>query len=150
MLDQPELVRGKAVLDVGTGSGLVAIAAARAGAARVQANDVDPRALEAAARNALHAGVTLELVPGDAAALPPPEVVLAGDVLSFVEWAGSLVPWLEGCARAGSSVLVADPQRTFRPRAGWHEVACVAAPADTDVPHAPPWPTRVWRLEAKE
>jgi predicted nicotinamide N-methyase len=81
LLDDPDLVAGRSVLDLATGSGLVAVAAARAGAAPVTANDIDPLSLAAAAANASANRVTLRLVEGDL--LDTDEkygVVLAGDV----------------------------------------------------------------------
>lgn len=109
VLDHPELVRGQDVVDLGTGSGIVAIAAARAGAKRVLATDLDPHARRAAALNASLNGVEIET-----AADPPPrwDLLLAADVL----YETGLRDWILGEARRRGPVLLADPQRTGTPR----------------------------------
>ncbi|MBP2704181.1 methyltransferase [Microbispora sp. RL4-1S] len=104
ILDHPELVRGRTVLDVATGSGLVAVAAALAGAAEVTANDVDPNALAATALNARANGVSVRLLPGDLLdRAPGQDVVLAGDVLYERPLAERVIPFLSrpGVALAG-------------------------------------------------
>src|SRR5688572_2610508 len=82
LLDNPALVAGKAVVDLGAGSGLTAIAAGRAGAASVLASDIDALALAAARLNAVLNGVALDVTPADLLAHPPAaaDVVLVGDL----------------------------------------------------------------------
>lgn len=109
VLDHPEIVKDRYVVDLGTGSGIVAIAAARAGAARVLATDLDPQARRAAALNADRNQVRIEIAP------EPPEtwdLLLAADVL----YETGLRDWILGEARSRGPILLADPQRTGTPR----------------------------------
>lgn len=117
VLDRPETVRGRRVFDLGTGSGLVAIAAMRAGAASVLAADVDPYAVTAAALNAAENGVAVETLHADLTEGPVPEVdlILAGDVFYDPEPAGRVMPFLTRCRAAGIEVLVGDPRRAPLP-----------------------------------
>ncbi|NYT39338.1 methyltransferase [Sphingomonas sp. R-74633] len=113
VVDRPETVRGRRVLDLGCGSGLVAIAAAKAGAAKVLAADVDPYAIAALALNAAANGVMIEGVHGDLTEGPVPDVdlILAGDVFYDPEPAARMEPFLARCRAAGIEVLVGDPYR---------------------------------------
>ncbi|BAL92024.1 hypothetical protein AMIS_68040 [Actinoplanes missouriensis 431] len=116
VLDDPDLVAGRSVLDLATGSGLVAVAAARAGATPVTANDIDPFSLAAAAANATANGVEVRTVEADL--LDSDEkygVVLAGDVFYSREMAGRVLPFLRRAAGRGSLVLVGDPGRAYLP-----------------------------------
>jgi predicted nicotinamide N-methyase len=118
ILAHPETVAGKRVLDVGTGSGIVAIAAARAGAASVMAADRDPYAVAAASLNADLNNVRIEVEQGDITANEPPSVdlVLAGDVFYDAEAAAGATAFLDRCLAAGIAVLVGDPGRADLPR----------------------------------
>jgi predicted nicotinamide N-methyase len=124
VLDHPGLVAGRRVLDVGTGSGLVAIAAALAGARTVTATDVDPFALAAARRNAQLNGVTVtvraaDLLSGAAeaeGAVGEADVVLAGDLFYERRLAERVVPFLDRGRAAGAHVLAGDPDRPYLPR----------------------------------
>ena len=117
ILDRPQAVAGKSVLDLGAGSGLVAIAAARAGAARVIATDVDRFALAAIALNAAANGVAVEVVAGELADGPPPAVdlVLAGDVFYERGLAERMTAFFARCLAAGVEVLIGDPRRAYLP-----------------------------------
>ncbi len=129
VLDHPELVRGRAVVDFGSGSGLVAIAAAMAGARRVLAADIDVFALHATRANARRAGAhvaaVIESTTRDLVGDPCEgfDVVLAGDVCYEQPMSGRVVPWLATLSRAGKHVLVGDPGRTYVPTAGVEEIA---------------------------
>lgn len=121
LLDGPGLV-GRRVLDAGTGSGIAAIAAARAGAARVMAVDRDPLAVEAARRNAALNGVLVEVAHADVFALRPDpfDLVLAADCFYH---GGEIFHLFETWAAGGVEVLLADPARGHLPAEGLVEVA---------------------------
>ena len=112
VLDHPERVRGRVVVDLGTGSGIVALAAARAGAARVVAIDVDPQARLAAKLNAALNDVAIETA-GEAPSSF--DLMLAADVL----YETGLRDWVLGEARTRGPLLLADPQRTGTPEIGF-------------------------------
>lgn len=118
VLDHPEAVAGKRVLDLGAGSGIVGIAALKAGAASVLAADVDPYATAALALNAAANGVTIEPVLGDVTQTEPPavDVVLVGDLFYSEDLARSVIGFLERCLAKDVAVLIGDPWRAFLPR----------------------------------
>lgn len=124
----PEEVAGRSVLDVATGSGLVAIVAAQAGATHVEAVDIDPFAEAAVALNARANHVHVIYTGGDAFEGSPPavDVVLAADTWYEGPLAERVLPWLRAAAANGSRVLVGDPGRRFLPSiadAGFIEIA---------------------------
>ena len=116
VLEHPETVRGKRVLDFGTGSGLLAIAAAKAGAASVRAVDVDPLAIAACTLNAAANAVVIDalcedVVDGD----PEADVVLAGDVWYELGASARFAKWLRAISERGIRVLTGDPGRHYVP-----------------------------------
>ena len=117
VLDHPAAVRGRRVLDAASGSGLVAIAAATAGASSVVAGDIDLNAVAAIGINAAANGVTVGCRTFDFAAddTHGAEVVLAADVFYQRELAQVALRFLTRAARSGVHVLVADPGRAFLP-----------------------------------
>jgi predicted nicotinamide N-methyase len=140
VLDHPALVRGRRVADFATGSGLVAIAAARAGAADVLALDRDPFAEVAVALNAERNGVSVAFRAGDAlgAELPGVEVVLAGDVFYERGLAEGALGWFAALAARGVRVLAGDACRTYAPRddvteLAWYDVPTTTATEAEDV-----------------
>ncbi|GIG00351.1 class I SAM-dependent methyltransferase [Catellatospora citrea] len=117
VLDNPEVARGRRVLDLAAGSGLAGIAAGLAGAATVTANDIDPYAIAAVALNARANGVTVtgrqgDLLDGDGG---DADLVLAGDVFYSDEMAERVLPFLRRAADRGASVYVGDPGRDYLP-----------------------------------
>ena len=116
LLDNPQLVAGKRVLDIGSGSGLVAIAAAKAGAASVLAADIDAFALAAIAINAQANGVQLAITGEDRIGGPAPfDLILVGDLFYERPLAEKLLAWL---MPLDASVLMGDPGRTYFPKTG--------------------------------
>ena len=150
ILDHREIVAGKRVLDLATGSGLVAIAAALAGAVTVTANDIDPFCETAVALNANvnQTGITFDarnhLSP--ASDLRAFDVILAGDVFYDREMAAGFEPLLRKAAGAGCTVLAGDPGRSYLPPGGMdllaeYQVEVSRVLEDSEVKR-----TRVWRI----
>ena len=128
LLDHPDEVAGRTVLDFATGSGLVAIVAARCGATDVTAVDIDPFAEAAVTLNARADHVRVSYVTGDLLDAPPPsvDVLLAGDTWYEGPLADRVLPWLRAASAAGVRVLVGDPGRKYLPppaESGLREVA---------------------------
>ncbi len=131
VLDHPETVAGRRVLDVASGSGLVAIAAAKAGARAVLAGDIDENALAAIALNAAANGtpqVTPRPVDLAEASCGDAEVVLAADVFYQRDLAATALRFLRAARQTGARVLVADPSRAFVPRSGLTAVTTYEIP----------------------
>jgi predicted nicotinamide N-methyase len=120
VLDNPAVVAGLRVLDFGAGSGLVAIAAAGAGAAHVVAAEIDDFAAAAIALNAAlnDAAVTVETADLIGTAVGGWDVVLVGDMCYEQPLATRLTAWLRGLAKAGVTVLLGDPGRSYVPTSG--------------------------------
>jgi predicted nicotinamide N-methyase len=135
LLDHPEVVAGRSVLDFGAGSGLVAIAAARAGAACVLAAEIDHFAAAAIAANAALNGVTIAVTTANAldTADPGCEVVTAGDVCYERPMAERVTAWLRDLARRGGLVLLGDPGRAYLPSHGLHERARYLVPTSREL-----------------
>jgi predicted nicotinamide N-methyase len=112
-------VTGRRVLDLGAGSGLVAIAAAKAGARAVIASEVDPYAIAALRLNAAANAVAIEAALGDLTAGPPPTVdlVAVGDLFYDGDLAPRVTAFLDRCLAMGIEALIGDPWRAFLPRA---------------------------------
>ncbi len=150
LLDHPETVAGKRVLDVGAGSGLVAIAAMKAGAASVVAADLDPFALAAIGLNAAANGVSVEVCGEDriGSALEAIDVVLVGDLFYERDIAARLIAWLETVAASGAEVLIGDPGRSYLPRERLVALAEYAVPVTRELEDSEIKRTTVWRLAA--
>lgn len=140
VLDHPEVVAGRRVLDLAAGSGLVAIAAAKAGATSVTANDIDPYAIAAVQLNARANGVTVTADHGDLLDTDgcDAQVVLAGDIFYSAPTAERVLAFLERVAAGGAQVLVGDPGRAFLPRTRLevvtsYRVSMVGAVEDSEI-----------------
>jgi predicted nicotinamide N-methyase len=147
VLDHPGCVAGRRVLDFATGSGLVAIAAARAGAAQVAASDIDPFCETAVALNAELNGVEIGYEAGDlVGASVDADVLLAGDVFFDREMSAALVPWFTALAASGVSVLVGDPGRAYLPRERLRLLASYEVPVTRALEDAEVKKTSVWQF----
>jgi predicted nicotinamide N-methyase len=145
VLDHPEVVAGRRVLDLGAGSGLVAVAALLAGASGVLASDIDPYSHTAIGLNAELNGVSGIDVVGDVLAGDPPEidVVLAGDVCYDRDMTSRVLPFLGAAWLRGATVLLGDPGRAYVPKEGLVEQDAYDVP---DADGGPVRRTTVWRL----
>ncbi|WP_419695822.1 class I SAM-dependent methyltransferase [Mesorhizobium muleiense] len=125
ILDRPETVAGLRVLDLGAGSGLVGIAAARAGASQVIASEIDGNGVAALGLNAAANGVEITVVGEDITAGPPPpvDVVAVGDLFYRQDLADRVIPFLDRCLAAGINVLIGDPGRAYLPRSRLRQLA---------------------------
>jgi predicted nicotinamide N-methyase len=149
LLDHPELARGRRALDFGSGSGLVAIAAARAGA-RATAAEIDPFACAAIRLNAALNGVAVEIESADVIGRvdAPWELVLAGDMCYERPLAERLVAWLRDLAGRGVTVLLGDPGRAYLPTAGLVALARYTVPTTRELEDRESRESVVWRLTA--
>lgn len=150
VLDHPALVAGRRVVDFAAGSGLVAIAALRAGAAEALALDVDPFCRAAVALNATLNGVEVAFHAEDplGAPLPDCDVVLAGDVFYERALAAGAAAWFRALAARGTLVLAGDAARAYAPADGFVEVASYEVPTTVEIEDAPVRRARVLRFGA--
>jgi predicted nicotinamide N-methyase len=133
VLDHPEAVRGLRVVDFGAGSGLVALACARAGAKSVRAIDVDPLAEAACRLNAEANGLALDILCDDVVGQAlDADVLLAGDVWYERAAATRFGPWLTKLAASGLRILTGDPDRAYVPP-GLRELARYDVPTSADL-----------------
>ncbi len=147
VLDHPEIVRGHSVLDFASGSGLVAIAAKRAGAARVLAADIDPWTETAVRLNTALNGVEVEFRGEDLIGSDEGwDVVLAGDVFYDSAFAGALIPWFRRLAERGAAVVVGDPGRSYCPKDRMAALATYAVPVTRALEDSEIKRTTVWRF----
>jgi predicted nicotinamide N-methyase len=152
LLDRPEAVSGRTVIDVASGSGLVAIAAVMAGAAAVTAYDIDPLAAAAITVNAAANDVAVPAVCADVLSedrLPGPgtDLVLVADAFYERDLAGQVLLFLERSHARGAAVLVGDFGRTYLPRTrltplASYDVSGLAAVEDRDVKRTTVWTLR--------
>lgn len=151
VLDHPEIVLDRRVVDFASGSGLVAIAAALAGARAVRAVDVDDFAIAAVALNAALNGVTIDARAIDLVdtTLADVDVVLAGDVFYDPQMSARVSPWLRRLADRGVDVLVGDPSRAYAPDGGAEILVRFDVPGVGEVEDRDVKPTNVLRLVAR-
>ncbi len=147
VLDNPDVVAGKRVVDFASGSGIVAIAAKRAGAVSVLAADIDVYCEAAVALNAAANGVAVDFTGADLLDSPAPDwadVILAGDICYERPLAERVIAWLTAAKASGKTVLLGDPGRTYLPKTGLtllaeYQVATTRELEDMEVKR-----TRVW------
>ena len=148
ILDNPEIVRGRRVLDFGSGSGLIAIAAMKAGGAAALAADIDAFAAAAIALNAETNGVAVTVTTEDLVGVENRgwDIILVGDMCYEGPLAARIEIWLRKLAGEGTAVLIGDPGRTYLPKSGLEKLVSYAVRTtreleDTDVRN-----TSVWRV----
>ena len=147
LIDHPDWVKGKRVLDFAAGSGLSAIGAAKAGAAQTQAAEIDDFALAAIALNARTNNVAIELVREDLIGVAPRwDVVLAGDVCYERPMAEKVIAWFRALASRGVAILMGDPGRAYLPQSGLLELARYQVPTSLELEDRTQRETIVWRL----
>lgn len=147
ILDHPETVAGKRVLDFASGSGLVAIAARLARAADVLAADIDPWTQTAVALNAAENGVEIRFTGENQVGRPvDADVILAGDVFYDRDFADVLIPWFSRLAGEGKSVLVGDPGRSYCPKDRLEKLAVYEVPVTRALEDSEVKRTTVWRF----
>lgn len=147
VLDHPDIVAGRTVLDFASGSGLVALAARKAGAREVHAADIDPFARAAIALNAGLNGLD-GITPCAHDVLGRDEgwdVVLAGDIAYERDLAARVFAWLEALAARGAQVWIGDPGRSYLPRERLEKIAEYGVPVSRDLEDADIKQTAVWR-----
>ena len=151
VLDHPELVAGLRVLDLAAGSGLVAIAAAKAGAAPVTAADIDPFTEAAIYLNVEANDTYVDVIVLDMLDTPAPtvaryDVILVGDLFYERDTAARALGFLERNAAAGSRVLIGDPGRTYLPKARLNRLAEYSVPVTRELEDMEIKRTSVWEL----
>jgi predicted nicotinamide N-methyase len=149
ILDHPETVAGKSVIDLASGSGIVAIAAAKAGAGRVVAYDIDPFACTAIALNARRNDVAIEVCGDDllsGAAAPEADTILAGDIFYESDTAKSAFAFLSTKTAEGALVLIGDPGRSFLPKDKLRKIAEYKVPVSRELEDADIKHTAVWEI----
>lgn len=148
VLDDPVIVRERTVIDLASGSGLVGIAAKKAGAARVLAADIDSFSLEAVRLNATLNGVALDVTGEDLLARPAPscDVILVGDLFYEKDLAARVLSWLEEAESRGITALIGDPGRSYLPREKLTKLSEHRVKVTRDLEDAEIKVTSVWRL----
>jgi predicted nicotinamide N-methyase len=151
VLDHPDIVAGKRVLDLASGSGLVAVAAAKRGAAPVIAADIDAFTEAAVSLNAETNGVYIEVVVRDllddpAPAVPRYDVILVGDLFYERDTAARALAFLERHAASGARVLIGDPGRAYLPKDRLARLADYSVPVTRELEDHDVKRTSVWSL----
>lgn len=150
ILDNPSEVAGKRVIDFASGSGIVAIAAMKAGAARVLAADIDGYCAQAISLNALANGVEVDFTDRDLLDQegPEAEVILAGDICYEKPLAERVMAWLGAHHATGARVLIGDPGRSYFPKVGLTRLAEYQVATTRELEDREVKKTAVWTLEA--
>ena len=149
VLDHPDIVAGKCVLDFATGSGLVAIAAKLAGAAKVVAADIDPLTETAVWLNAELNKVDIDFIGADLIGRNvEADILLAGDVFYDAGFAAAIVPWFKMLSRQGIAIVVGDPGRSYLPKENLEFCAVYEVPVTRALEDSEVKKTTVWRFTA--
>jgi predicted nicotinamide N-methyase len=149
VLDHPEIVRGRKVLDLASGSGLVGIAAMKAGAKSVLAADIDAFSVSAIGLNAVRNQVELAVTSDDVLQSPleDVEVILVGDLFYEKGLASRCYDWLLQGQKAGAHVLIGDPGRSYLPKDKLEKLAEYQVPVTRELEDAEIKRTAVWSLK---
>ena len=149
LLDNPAEVAGKTVLDFAAGSGLVGIAAMKAGAASALCADIDPFCAAAVALNARTNDVAVDFTDRDLLDAPPPsvDVICAGDVCYEKPMTDRVLAWLAGARANGTRVLVGDPGRTYFPKSGLDFLAEYRVPTTRELEDQEIKRSSVWSMK---
>jgi len=149
ILDHPEVVRGKRILDFAAGCGVAAIAAMKAGAKSVVAAEIDPMAIAAIKMNAAYNNV--EIGTSDEInfekAYKDVDLIIAGDVCYQQAMAAKMMRWLWYCIAAGTRVLLADPGRAYIPHDGLTELARYEVPTSRDLEDRDSRMVVIWNVD---
>ncbi len=151
LLDHPQVVAGRRVLDFAAGSGIVGIAAMKAGAASALGADIDAFCAAAASLNAEANGVACDFTTQNLLDAPAPawaEVILAGDICYEKPLAERVLAWLAAARRAGAEVLIGDPGRSYFPRSGLQKLAEYQVPTTRELEDMAVKKTAVWTMPA--
>jgi predicted nicotinamide N-methyase len=148
VLDHPDVVSGKRVIDLASGSGLVGIAAMKVGAAHVLAGDIDHFAVEATTINAALNDVALTPTADDLLLAPSAktDVILVGDLFYEKHLAEKVFTWLSATKAEGAQVLIGDPGRSYLPKEKLSKLAEYNVPVTRDLEDAEIKRTAVWTL----
>lgn len=149
VLDHAEIVRGKDVLDLASGSGLVAIAAMKAGARQVRAADIDAFACVATEINADLNAVTVSVTSDDLLAVEDDirwDVILAGDIFYERDTAERAFAFLARHAARGATILIGDPSRTYLPKSRLATLAEYSVPVTRELEDNEIKRTAVWTI----
>ena len=148
LIDNPAEVAGRRVVDFAAGSGIVAIAAAMAGAASVLAADIDPFCAAAVALNAAANGAAVAFTDANLldAAPPAADLILAGDICYEQPLAGQVMAWLAAARAAGTRVLIGDPGRSYFPKSGLARLAEYRVATTRELEDSEVKRTAVWAL----
>ncbi len=148
VLDNPSLVQGRRVIDLASGSGLVGIAAMKAGASAVLAADIDGFSLEAIRLNAALNGVTLDVTGDDLLGAPAPDcgIILVGDLFYEKTLAAKVFDWLSDAEERGIPALIGDPGRSYLPRKKLTNLGEYKVQVTRDLEDAEIKWTSVWQL----
>ena len=146
LLDNPAIVAGKRLLDLGAGAGLAAIAAMKAGAASALAADIDQVALAACHLNAEANGVTIAATADDLLAAPPEpfDVVIVGDLFYERTLADNVLAYIDMAKANASVILIGDPQRSYFPRGRFEKRAEYRVPVTRELEDNEIKVTAVW------
>lgn len=147
LLDTPDICRDRPVLDLGSGSGISAIAAAKAGAGRVLAADIDVFALAAVGLNGKANNVPIDVTADDLLARPDfrEGLVIVGDLFYERDLADRVLKFIDSAKAAGCAVLVGDPQRSYFPRGRFEKLVEYQVPVTRELEDAEIKRTAVWR-----